>query len=165
MSLFVDLLMKYSVFFLLFDVDGCQIMVNDPSGYGSIRSSQKTKYWEDHISCDWVIIGKPMNRLQLSFKDNSVWINSVSRYCDWTLAYLFSLFQLLGQTEQLTCDECGGGCCNNVELMEEGVTTRYCCGSNLPSVLPLKTNSAIVRLNLHKDSLSTRGFHLDWQEG
>jgi hypothetical protein len=68
-------------------------------------------------------------------------------------------------SEQLNCDNCVGGCCNNVEIKDGGVTTRYCCGSNLPQALKTSSNAVIVRLNLHQSSLPTRGFHLDWHEG
>ena len=51
---------------------GCQSLVSSDTGYGSIRSSKKTKYWESKIACDWVIVGKPSSKLALSFRDNKV---------------------------------------------------------------------------------------------
>ena len=50
----------------------CQSLVSSDSGYGSIQSSRMTKYWDNKISCDWVVVGKPSTKIGLSFKNNEV---------------------------------------------------------------------------------------------
>ena len=65
----------------------------------------------------------------------------------------------------MTCDDCHTSCCNSIDIVYGGVTTRYCCGENMPRAFSTSSNAVVVRLNLDENSLSSRGFHLDWHEG
>ena len=59
--------MPYFVFF-----PDCETLVSHDSGAGTIKTNERTKYWDGDFTCDWIIVGKPQNRMQINFRDNKV---------------------------------------------------------------------------------------------
>ena len=67
------------------------------------------------------------------------------------------------KSTNMACDDCETECCNSLEIIDGGVTTKYCC-QHIPKEINSKSSALIVRF--HKDLLSadSKGFVLKWSE-